>query len=116
MRDVEKTIIDFLNDEIEDIHTYSDAPEKNRPNEFITVEIQNKNEDSFISKSTVAIQCWSNKRVNASKLAHRVCSELIKLVNIDYVSKCKIENFLNFPDLQGKIPRYQIVAYVVTTG
>lgn len=115
MIDIEKTIIQFINQSGLAVQAYADVPNP-RPASFITVERTGGNITSQrVDHPQVAIQCWAQDRLAASVLAYNT-RELLQreFINEFGVKKVYINSFFNYPDQTGNVARYQIVMDLIT--
>jgi hypothetical protein len=113
--DITAALIEFLNQRIEGVISYAEVPSP-RPDELITVERVGGGSDNIvIDRPSVAIQCWSTSAAEAASLAYKVDDVLRNLIEHPRVFYCKRTNLYNYPDLNGKQPRYQLVVDIVTT-
>ena len=111
MVNIEKEIIEFLNNQGFDC--YADVPNPRPENDFLTVERTGGQDINVaLDNPTVAIQCWSDSRYNASQLAIEVTEvmELLRGVS-KKITRCKQASLYNFP--YENIPRYQVIYDVV---
>lgn len=111
MFNVEKEIIEFLNNQ--GFETFADVPNPRPENDFLTVERTGGQDINVaLDNPSIAIQCWSNSRYNASQLALDV-AEVMQLLcsSSKMVTRCRQTSLYNFP--YEDIPRYQIMYDVV---
>jgi hypothetical protein len=111
MFNVEEDLIKFLTEQ--GYTVFADVPYE-RPQEFLTVERTGGSDINVaLDNPTIAIQCWSTSRYNASEMALGVIETMEKYRGwSEKVTKCRQNTMYNFPD--EKQARYQII-YDITT-
>jgi hypothetical protein len=111
MFNVEEEIIKFLNNQ--GFETYADVPNPRPDNDFLTVERTGGQDINVaLDNPSIAVQCWSNSRYNASQLAYEVADVMEQLRNNSkMITRCRQTSLYNFP--YEDIPRYQIIFDVV---
>lgn len=92
---------------------FQDVPD-DRPPAFITVERTGGPRDTFRDLPVLAVQCWDQTRYLASALAAEVADHLEQMRFHPQVARVEINSLYNFPDLDGRQARYQIVVVLVT--
>ena len=111
MVNIEKEIIEFLNNQ--GFECFADVPNPRPSNDFLTVERTGGQDINVaLDNPTIAVQCWSNSRYNASQLALDVAEimELLRGSN-EKITRCRQTSLYNFP--YENQPRYQIMFDVV---
>jgi len=92
---------------------FADVPDP-RLDEFLTIErTGGPRTNVAIDNPSVAVQCWSTSKANASVLANKVERHLLDLVFHSNVSRVNINGKSNFRDLESGQARYQIIAGIV---
>jgi hypothetical protein len=111
MFNVEEEIITFLNNQ--GFLSYADVPNPRPDGDFLTVERTGGQDINVaLDNPTIAIQCWSNSRYNASQLALSV-TEVMELLrgSSKKITCCRQNSLYNFP--YENQPRYQIMYDIV---
>ena len=113
--DIEKSLIDFLNNSTLSVTAYAEVP-ADRPTSFITIErTGGTTNQHHVDHPICAIQCWADTRYNASILAQQVRELLLRsFIEQSGVRRVAINSMYSFPDLTAHLPRYQIVAEITT--
>lgn len=113
LQNAETLVIAYLNSSELEVEAFAEVP-KDRPKQFITVERTGGERLDVVRESaTLAVQIWSDTRLNASSLAAEVDQELYEMKYAPYVYESKRISLHNFPDLEAKHYRYQIVLDLV---
>lgn len=111
MANIETTLIAYLREK--GFKAYANVP-KDRPAEFVTVERTGGAADKVaIDRPTVAVQSWSDSRLDASILCYNVDSAM-RTCDADGVMSVKTNSIYNFPDAESGQSRYQAVYDIVT--
>ena len=108
---MEKIILDFLKEKT-GVPVYMEVPEK-RPSKFILVEKTGSSMKEYIYTMTVAIQSYDTTKAKASALNEEVKRQMLKLNELNEVSKVSINTDYPFADPQTKAYRYQAVFDIV---
>jgi hypothetical protein len=114
--DIEATLISWLARRL-DIAVFADVPDqKTKPERFLTIERTGGNKsDIIIDHAEVAVQCWALTRAKALELAYFVDSVICEMTLIDRVISARRASLYNFPDLEGRHARYQVIINLNTT-
>jgi len=111
---IEAVLIEWLSARLS-IAAYADVPNE-RPRRFLTVErVGGGGESPVVDRPRVAVQCWAESRALAADLAMQVSGQVMYMTGIPRVAKATRGSVVNFPDLIGGNPRYQVVLDLVTT-
>lgn len=111
--DIESALIEWLGANTS-IPWSGDVPKGKPP--FGTVERTGGGiKDVVIDSPMVAIQLWGTTRSEAKDLAIEVRKILPRFAYEPHVRKVSIQSIQNFPDDDGKKPRYQVVAEIKTS-
>jgi len=94
---------------------FLDVPER-RPASFITVERVGGQVEQVRDLPLVAVQCWAPSRYTASELAQDVVESLAAFRLHPNVGRVDVNSVHNFPDLESRTARYQVVVELVTVG
>lgn len=111
MIDIEELLVEYLS-ECLDVPVAADVPENTDELErFVSLERTGGAFDSIVlDHPTVAIQCWATTRKHAKDLVYRV-DELVRAMPDVYynVADATRNSLYNFPDINTRKPRYQLV-------
>ena len=112
MFNVEEEFIKFF--DAQGYTVYADVPNPRPDGDFLTVERTGGQEINVaIDNPTIAVQCWSDSRYNASQLAYEVANVAKQLPHYSTkVTRCKQTSLYNFP--YENLARYQVIFDVVT--
>jgi hypothetical protein len=113
-RDIEAQFISWLAECVE-VSVSADVPNP-RPLSFITVERTGGARASVVRDTpTLAVQCWAATRSQASALALTV-DDLLPLFAFEPgIGRVARNSLIHFPDLEGKVARYQLVVDIICT-
>lgn len=112
---VEAIVIAFL-DGTEGLKAYAEVPSE-RPSRFITVErIGGAQIDEVRENVRLAVQVWATSRLEASDLARAVNERLQQIASEPHVYRVSFSSLYNFPDLDSKTNRYQIVFELICSN
>lgn len=110
MINAEEAVISYLNEA--GFEAYADVPVE-RPVEFVTVEATGGAGNLFTASPSMAIQCWSATRYEASDLARRVRDSLLNIADeSEGICSASVNSPYNYT--KDNTPRYQMVLDVVT--
>lgn len=108
---IEKVILDFLNLELE-VNAYMEVPER-QDEEFVTIEKTGSGERDYVESATIAIQSYADTLYRAAALNEEVKKAMQKAIELEQISKCKINSDYNYTDTSTKKHRYQAVYDIV---
>ncbi|MDD3185912.1 MAG: hypothetical protein PHT76_11505 [Anaerostipes sp.] len=104
---IEKIILDFLNLKL-DVKVYLEIP--NNPDEkYVIIEKTGSGESNHVKSATIAIQSYADSLYRAASLNEELKSTMEKAVELEQISKCKINSDYNYTDTSSKKYRYQAV-------
>lgn len=106
---IEKTILDYLNQEIT---ACMEMPEEYAP-PFALLEKTGGGEEHEVSRSTFAIQSYGRTMYEAAELNERVKALMKNLIELDEISKVSLNSDYNFTNTATKRYRYQAVFDIV---
>ena len=87
---------------------YADAPNP-MPAEFVTVERTGGGDRDRVDHATLAVQCWAGTRKAAADMADAVRRELEAMTGEGGLGAVSVTSIYNWPDLQSRRHRYQLV-------
>lgn len=108
---IEEVVIAYLSERLQ-VPVYGDLPE-DFPMTFVTVEKTGSYTKDHIVTETLAIQSWADTQYNAAALNKTVKQTMKGLLDLDCVSRVKLNSDYNFIDVTTKRDRYQAVFEVV---
>ena len=108
---IEQTIIAHLNDCLA-VPVSGQVPE-DPPATFVTVEKTGVGVKNHIFSAQLAIQSWAESQAKAAELNEAVKVAMADAVQLDEISRCRLDSDFNDPDTTRKFNRYQAVFSVV---
>lgn len=104
---IEEFVVEHLNEALS-VPAYGDVPSPLLPR-FVTVEKTGAGAVNYIPWATIDVLAWADTRADAADLCAAVEVAMGTLAEDDQISRCKLENSYNDPDLDRKKPRYRAV-------
>ena len=83
--------------------------QSNDKDEFVTIEKIGGGRTNFLFTSTFAIQSYSTSKLNAARLNELVIQMMDGLIELNEISKVKLNNYYDFTDTETKRYRYQAI-------
>lgn len=83
------------------------------PEEYIVVEKTGSGQTNHIKRATLAVQSYSSSLYQAASLNERVKEAMEKIIEMDDISRCELNNDYNYTDTARKKYRYQAVFDIV---
>lgn len=77
--------------------------------DFVLVEKTGSREVNHIKRATLTIQSYSDSMYNAAVLNEKVKETMKQIIELDKVSKCKLNSDYNYTKTNSKEYRYQAV-------
>ena len=108
---IEKTVLDYLNDELT-VTAYMEKPE-NVPSTYVLIEKAGGGMENQIWRATLAVQSIGSTLYNAASLNDTVIEKMLDIVNHCDISACSLNSNYNFTDTRTKEYRYQAVFNLV---
>lgn len=106
---IESFLISFLSNRLSVPVSAYVPGDYDHKSDMVTVERDGGSKDNIaIDRPMITVQCWSDTRSNASKLAYLVDDAMSSLVLEPNIAKASRNSLYNFPDAAGN-NRYQIV-------
>lgn len=106
---IEKTILDFLTEQLPDIPIYMETPES-PPDAFILIEKTAGGRTNYIQEATLAIQSYGASLYKAAALNESVKELMLDSAPaLDALCKVRLNSDYNFTDTRTKRYRYQAV-------
>ena len=105
---IEKSILDYLNRNLESIKAYMERPEE-EPISYVLVEKTGGGEENHIKRATLAIQSISDSLYNAASLNEVIKAIMIDAVSLDDVARVELNSDYNYTDGSTKQYRYQAI-------
>ena len=109
---IEKTVIDWLNLQLDGIPAYSQEPESTMvPGDgvFVVVEKTGSSMKNHIWTGIFAIQSYAPTLYEAAGLNERVKAAMFNIVNLDVITRAELNSDYNFTNTSKKQFRYQAV-------
>ena len=83
--------------------------EANLPKEYVVIEKTGSGQTNHIKRATLAIQSYSDSLYQAASLNEQVKEAMEKIIEMDDISRCELNNDYNYTDTARKKYRYQAV-------
>lgn len=110
---IEKTVLDFLDEELE-VPVWMEMPEGEiLPDEFVLLEKTGSRSGDHIRSATFAVQSYAKSMENAAKLNEETKAVMDRLIELGKVTRSELNSDYNFTDREKRQYRYQAV-YVIT--
>ena len=107
---IEKELLDHLKNNL-DVDVFMEEHDRN--DEFVVIQKLGGGEEDYIFTSTFAVQSYSTSKYNAAVLNELVKSVMKRAVELDSISKVKLNSDYDFTDTETKRYRYQAI-FVIT--
>lgn len=108
---IEKVLLDYLQNNL-DVPVFMEHSEYNLPS-YVIIERTGARIENHIHKGTFAIQSYGSSLLKSAMLNNEVVESMMKIVELDDVSSCKLNTFYNYTDTSKKLYRYQAVFELV---
>ena len=109
---IEKTILDYLNDQLE-VSCYMERP-KDCPEQFVVLERTSGRKTNHLSNATFAIQSHAQSMLDAASLNELVKTAMESAVSLTNVFSVKLNSDYNYTNsMSFKGYRYQAVFFVI---
>ena len=110
---IEKTVLDFLDEELS-VPVWMEIPEgETLPDQFVLLEKTGSRSGDHIRSATFAVQSYADSMENAAKLNEDVKEVMDRLTELNRITRSELNSDYNFTDREKKQYRYQAV-YVIT--
>lgn len=103
--DVERTVASRISASI-GVDAYLEVP-RERPDEFVTVELSSTSGGRFVREAVLAVQSWAATRRRAAEIASLVESAVYNLVDEPEIFDAVPANTYRWPDEESRRERYQ---------
>lgn len=104
---IEKTILDYLKQELDPVPVGAEVPEGKPP--FVVFEKTGSSETNKIKSATIAVQSYEADLYKTIQLNEIVKGIMLDIVTLDEIAGCRLESDYNFTDTRTKMYRYQAV-------
>lgn len=104
---IEQIIIQYLTEALS-VPVYAQRPERPDP-QYVIVEKTASSNVNFITTSTIAIQSYANRLLEAAQLNETVKAAMDDLPDLPTIGKAKLTSDYNFTNTTAKQYRYQAV-------
>lgn len=111
---IETVVVDYLRNTLK-IPAYLELPEK-YPKSFLVIEKTGSGTSNFIESSTLVIQSYADRLMDAAELNERVKTAMQESVQLPGISRCRLNTDYNFTDTRIKKYRYQAVFNMTYLG
>lgn len=95
-------------DESFDKPSYLEFPE-NAPDFFVLIEKTSSGNEDKLVNSTIAFQSYAPSMYESAKLNEEIKKVILEMVQLDEISKVKLNSDYNYTDVTRKRHRYQAV-------
>lgn len=104
---IEKTVLDYLNNSLEE-SVFMERPEK-PVYPYVLIELTGGDMENHIKSATIAIQSYAASLFEAASLNEKVLLAMENIISITDVSKCALNSYYNYTNTATKEYRYQAV-------
>ena len=104
---IEKIVLDHLNNVL-DVPAYMEKPES-PPERYVLIEKTGSGTDNQIHSSTLAVQSYAATLYQAAELNESIKAAMNRLIELDEITRAKLNSDYNFTDTTKKQYRYQAV-------
>lgn len=108
---IESTLIKYLSNQL-NCEVYCEVP-NSKMSEFIVLDRIGSKRVDYITTYTIAIQSYSNTKLEACKLNDAVKKAMEQVIMLDEVACCDLASDYDFTDTETKQYRYQAVFDIV---
>ena len=108
---IEQTVRNYLEEQL-NIPVRMEE-EANLPKEYVVIEKTGSGQTNHIKRATLAIQSYSDSLYQAAFLNEQVKEAMEKIIEMDDISRCELNNDYNYTDTARKKYRYQAVFDIV---
>ena len=108
---IEQTVRNYLEEQL-NIPVRMEE-EANLPKEYVVIEKTGSGQTNHIKRATLAIQSYSDSLYQAASLNEQVKEAMEKIIEVDDISRCELNNDYNYTDTARKKYRYQAVFDIV---
>lgn len=105
---IEKTVLDYLNNQLSTIPAYMEKPEK-IPVSYVIIQKTGGGMENQIWHGTFAIQSIAASLYEASALNDAVIAAMLNITETEDISACTLNSNYNYTDTRTKEYRYQAV-------
>lgn len=110
---IEKIVLDYLNDNLENIKAYMEHPAGKDAVSFVVLQKTGSSRENFVNRATFAIQSYAGTLYESATLNEKVKEIMDGLAEVDRVASSKLNSDYNYTDTTSKKYRYQCVYDVV---
>lgn len=104
---IEKIVLNYLNENLEE-PAYMEEPET-APAQYVVVEKTGGQSDNHILSATIVIQSYAPSMEGAAELNEIVKEQMENIIELDDISRCRLNSDYNYTDRTKKKYRYQAV-------
>lgn len=108
---IEQTVRNYLEEQL-NIPVRMEE-EANLLKEYVVIEKTGSGQTNHIKRATLAIQSYSDSLYQAASLNEQVKEAMEKIIEMDDISRCELNNDYNYTDTARKKYRYQAVFDIV---
>lgn len=104
---IEKVVLDWLNDQL-NVPCYMEEKE-NMPASYVLIEKVGASEENLIWDATFALQSYAETLYMAAELNEQVKEAMDHIIELDVITRSKLNSDYNYTDTARKKYRYQAV-------
>lgn len=104
---IEKVILDYLNEKLS-VEAFMERPD-NPPESYVLIEKTGSGRRNLIYNSTLAIQSYAGRMVDAASLNEEVKTAMFEASALNEIGRISLNSDYNFTDTSSKQYRYQAV-------
>ncbi|WP_425540031.1 hypothetical protein [Microaceticoccus formicicus] len=105
---IELTILNYLKIKLSPIPVYLEQPTE-KPKQYVMFEKTSSSKENHLKASTFAFQSYAESLYKAAELNEIVKDKVEEMIELDKISKIKLNSDYNFTDTETKRYRYQAV-------
>ena len=104
---IEKTVIEYLSNKLS-VPVYMERP-ATVPKEFVLVQKTGSSVENLIYSATFALQSYAPSKLKAAELNELVKNAMDGIIELNEISKSKLNSDYDYTDTDNKEYRYQAV-------
>lgn len=104
---IEEIIVNWLNKKLE-VKAFVEEPQK-PPSSYVLVQKTNNILNNYINRSVITIQSYAESKYKSAVLNEKVKNAMFEVIEIQEITRCKLNNDYDYTDSETKRYRYQAV-------
>lgn len=105
---IEKVLLDYLNNNLPGIRAYMERP-KNAPAKYVLIEKTGSGKEDHICSATFAFKSYADTLFEAASLNETVKEIVENSIELDEITRVRLNSDYNYTDTTEKKYRYQAV-------